>query len=191
MPRSNDSAGESADAACLCFANIPIAVRITSQTNYARGRTNSSPPTTLTTRLCTKETSNAYGELARDNSSHGAVGRRVPLAHTKGTHGRTPWQLQPWMRRRVPARAFASACTVLKMILPETHSKKRRLERTTAIDDGPVRGDAGLFDRQLSGAGRHVRGVDDDVVITRIREHHRRGHCRATEVVREECTPGL
>ena len=34
----------------LCFANIPIAVRITSQNNYVAGRTNSSPPTTLTTR---------------------------------------------------------------------------------------------------------------------------------------------
>ena len=33
--------------------------------------------------------------------------------------------LQPWMRRRVPARAFVCACTVLKVILPETHSKKR------------------------------------------------------------------
>ena len=128
--------------------------------------------------------------------SRGTIGFAVPsvaevlLAHTKGD----PWPdavaAAPWMPRRAPARAFASACTVL-VILPETHSQKRRLDRTTAIDDGPVRGDAGLFDRQWRGAGRYVRGVDDDVVITPIREHHRRGHCRATEVVREECTPGL
>jgi hypothetical protein len=63
-------------------------------------------------------------------------------------HGGTLWQLQPWVRRRVPARAFTRACTVLKVILSETHFEKRSLERTTAIDDGPVRGDAGLAERR-------------------------------------------
>jgi len=43
----------------------------------------------------------------------------VLQAHTKGTRGRTSSQLQPWMRRRVPAPAVACASTVLKVILPE------------------------------------------------------------------------
>jgi hypothetical protein len=94
------------------------------------------------------------------------------------------------MRRRVPAPAFACASTVLKVILPEMHSKKRWMERKSAID-GPVRRDAGLIDQQLSGAERHIRGVDDDVVTARIGGHRRRRQCRATEVVREECTPRL
>ena len=114
----------------------------------------------------------------------------VLQAHTKGTRGRTSSQLQPWMRRRVPAHAVACASTVLKVILPEMHSKKRWLERKSAID-GPVRRDAGPIDRLLSGAERDVRGVDDDVVTARIGGHHRRGQCRVTEVVREECTPRL
>ncbi len=128
---------------------------------------------------------------ARENSRTVPSAAEVLQSHTKGTRGRTPWQLPPWTRRRVAARALTRTCTVLKVILPETHTKKRGLERRTAIDDGPVRGDAGPIDRQLSGPGRHVGGVDDDVVTARIREHHRRGQCRATEEVREECTPGL
>jgi hypothetical protein len=99
-------------------------------------------------------------------------------------------QLQPSMRRRVPAPACADASAVLKVILAEMHSKERWLERKNEID-GLVRRHAGPFDRQLSGAERHVRGVDDDVVTARIGGHQRRGQCRATEVIREECTPHL
>jgi len=36
----------------------------------------------------------------------------VLQAHLEGTRGRTPWQWQPWMRRRVAAPAFACASTV-------------------------------------------------------------------------------
>ena len=50
----------------------------------------------------------------------GAVGR----TGTTGTPVAGRHALQPWMRRRVPARAVECACTVLKVILPEAHSKK-------------------------------------------------------------------
>jgi hypothetical protein len=79
---------------------------------------------------------------------------------------------------------------VLKVILPEMHSQKCRLERKSAID-GPMRRDAGPVDRQLGGAERDVRGVDDDVVTARIDGHHLRGQCKVTKVVREECMPDL
>jgi hypothetical protein len=101
-----------------------------------------------------------------------------------------PWQLQPWVRRQVPGPAFGFASTVLKVILQKTHAKKRWLERKAAIDV-PVLRDARPIDRELSEAKRHVRGVNDDVVTARVREHQLRGQCRVTEVVRKECPPGL
>src|SRR3989442_249922 len=90
------------------------------------------------------------------------------------------------MPRRGPAGALSRACAVLKVILGETHAKRRVLERTTPIATRPVNGGARPIDRQWSWAGRQVTGVDDDVVTTRIREHQRRDGCPVTEVVREE-----
>src|SRR5207245_9699067 len=99
-----------------------------------------------------------------------------------GCNGRCP--------RRVTAAALAPFCTVLKLILAETRAQGRGLERTPPINDRSVNGGAGRTDRR-NWAKRQGRGVDDDVLIVRIREHYLRDKCLATEVVREECTPGL
>ena len=83
-----------------------------------RGRTNCSPPMTLTTRWCTEETSIAYGELARDNNSRGAVGRRG----TAGTHESNPWPdavaVATMDAAAGPGPCFCERRTVLKVILP-------------------------------------------------------------------------
>jgi hypothetical protein len=75
-------------------------------------------------------------------------------------------------------------------MLAETHAEGRQLERTLPIDAQPVNGGARRIDR-WSWAKRQVSGVDDDVFVVRIRDHYRRDKCLVTEVVREECTPGL
>jgi hypothetical protein len=177
----------------LWLANIPSlpthrANHLTN--NYVAGRTSRSPPTTSKMIAHERASELAYGELARENSLTVSWAQTY-CRHTRkqavgGRRGSCPR-----MRRRVPALACARGCTILKVILAETSSKKCGLERTTAIDDGPVRPDAGCIDRELSGAGRHERKVDDDVVKARIREHRRRGQCSATEMVRDECAPGL
>src|SRR5207249_7265300 len=77
------------------------------------------------------------------------------------------------MPRRVPATALARAWTVLKVIVTETHTKGRVLERPTPINTRSVNGGTRRIDRR-SWSERLVRDVDDDVVIVRIREHHRR-----------------
>jgi hypothetical protein len=86
--------------------------------------------------------------------------------------------------------ALPRACTVLKVILVETHAKRRVMERTMPIHTHPVNGGARSIDRRSSWAERQVRGADD-IVTTRIREYHRRHDCPVTDVVREEGTPGL
>jgi len=75
----------------------------------------------------------------------------------------------------------------VKAILAETRADGRGLERTPPIDARPVNGGARRIDRR-SWAKRRV---DDDVLIVRIREHHRRDEYLPSEVVREECTPSL
>src|SRR6266849_7304307 len=130
-------------------------------------------------------------EHARANRSHTAVGREGTVAAHERKPARTPrgW-FQRWVPRRVTAAARARFCTVLKVILAETRADVRGLERTPRIDARPVHGGARRIDRR-SWAKRQVRGVDADVLIVRVREHHRRDKCLATEVVREECTPSL
>src|SRR5438105_3724285 len=93
---------------------------------------------------------------------------------------------QPWMPRRVPTGALSLARPVLKVLLGETHATRRVLERTTPIGTRPVNRGARPINRQWIWARRHVRGVDDDVVTARSREHHRRDECPVTEVVRED-----
>src|SRR3989442_7182795 len=95
------------------------------------------------------------------------------------------------MPRRGPAGALPRARTVLKAILVETHAKRRVMEGPMPNDTCPVNGGARPIDQRSSWAERQVRGVVDDVVTARIREHHRRNERSLTEVVREECTPGL
>ena len=115
-----------------------------------------------------------YGEHAVGEWSHTAVGRRGTAGTDERSPARTPSrQLQPSMPRRVAAGALSRAGTALKVILGETHAKRRVLERTTPIHTRSVNGGARPIDRQWSWAGRQVRGVDDDVVTTRIREHNR------------------
>jgi len=61
---------------------------------------------------------------------------------------------------------------VLKVIVAETHAEERRLERTPPINARPVKGGARRINRQ-SWAKRQLRSVDDDVLMVRVREHHR------------------
>ena len=93
----------------------------------------------------------------------------------------------PW---RVTAAALVHACIVLKVIVAETHAERH--------DGGSERSESTLVrgmeahDASIDAAGRTDKseGVDDDVLVVCIREHHGRERCLATEVVREECTPG-
>jgi hypothetical protein len=94
------------------------------------------------------------------------------------------------MPRRGPAAALERAWTVLKVMVSETHAKGRVLERTTPLDTRSVNGGARGINRR-SWAERQVRGIDNDVVIGRIREHYRRDKCLVAQVIHEECTPGL
>jgi hypothetical protein len=77
------------------------------------------------------------------------------------------------------------------MMLAETHATRRALERTIPIDTRPTSGGARPIARQWNGAGRPVRGVDDDVGTARVPEQHRPDECPVPEVVREERPPGL
>ena len=110
-------------------------------------------------------------------------------AHERKPAGTPRAGLQLWVPRRVTAAALARFCAILKVIFAETRADGRGLERTPPIDAGPVNGAARRIDRR-SWAKRQVTEVDDDVLV-RIREHHRRDKCLASEVVREECTPRL
>jgi hypothetical protein len=67
---------------------------------------------------------------------------------------------------------------ILKVILAETHADGRWLERTPPIDAPPVNGGTRRIVRRMW-ANRYVRGVDDDILVVRIREHHRRDKCLA------------
>ena len=187
-PHSASVALARSTAFCLSFANIPMAVRITSRTKRSVGL-----PTTLPTRLHTElRRGTARGPSTRGQMhSHCRQSQKALSARTKesrrehreaGCNGRVP--------RRVTAAALARSCMVRKVMLAETHAEGRRLERTPPIDARPVNGGARRIDR-WSWAKRQVRSVDDDVFVVRIREHYRRDKCLVTEVVREECTPGL
>src|SRR2546426_915259 len=129
-------------------------------------------------------------EHARANRSHTPVGREGTVAAHERKAARTPRGWLPRWGSRRGTTAVARSCTVLKVVLAEAHAERRQLVRTPPIDSSPVNGGARRIDRP-SWAQRHGRGVDDDVLIVRFREHHRRDKCLATEVVREECPPGL
>ena len=131
----------------LCVANIPTGVRIATQTCTSRPeRRRFGLPTTLTTRLHRERLRTADGDPRRRRAIGLTlfVDRRGPMeARTKGTSARTPWgQLQPPMRRWVPAGAFSNACTVVKVILGDTQAKRRASERTRPIDNRPLIGGA-------------------------------------------------
>jgi len=73
--------------------------------NYVAGQTNSSPPTTLTTRFRTRLRS-AYGELARKKNLPVPSVAKVLQAHTKRTRWPDAGAVATMDLRRVPARAF-------------------------------------------------------------------------------------
>ena len=151
----------------VCVANIPTAVRITTHAHTSRAERNIRPSDDVDDSIAQqRRIRNCHGEIARPN------GLTLPSVAEA-------------------LQALARTWTVLKVILGEAHAKRRVLERSTPIDTCPVNGGARPIDRRWNWAGQQVGGVDDAIVTTRIREHHRRDEPRVTEVVREECTPGL
>src|SRR5262245_48595415 len=88
---------------------------------------------------------------------------------TKERPPQTPraWS-QPQVPRRVTTGALARSCTVLKVVLTDTHAEGRRLERTSAIDIRTLNGGAPGIGRRSS-AKRQNRGVNDNVLVVRIR----------------------
>ena len=72
---------------------------------------------------------------------------------------------------------------VLTVILAETHAEERLLERTPPIQARPVKKGARRINRR-SWAKQQGGGVDDHVLIVRVREQHRRRDKRlATKAV--------